>query len=321
MKKVTIVGITSSGKTCYFYGMMRTMTRGIHGFALRLMNTDDFDKINQGMKRLADYRMDLSERFPQPSGDIERYDMELMYNYNGLTEFQWTDYPGEITQKSTKQFIELLDDTSCLLLCVDGELIQGTGDDIEDIIGDINMASGMALNSALLQAANKNGSLPPVCVVVTKYDKVSPELRSEDSMTEIIRGVFPNLFHAGNGGTMVMICPVSLGADIMNGGRLRPKNMEKPICFANYVMVLEAMRNYISAKNAEIEKKNAAIQEYNSKGFFGRLISTRPQPMTEEEKQVIESMLSSMKEILASLRGEIDIFKLYVNGEKTDWPE
>ena len=178
----------------------------------------------------------------------------------------------------------------------------------------------MELNSALLQAANLNKRLPPICVIITKYDMVSPELRNKETIAEIIRGVFPNLFNAGNAGTMVMMCPVSLGADILQGGRLRPKNMEKPICFANYVMILEAMRNYIEKNNADIQKRNIAIEEYNQKGIIGKIITPKPTPLTEEEKKTIESMLDSMREILASLRGEIEVFDLYVNGEKVEWP-
>lgn len=64
------------------------------------------------------------------------------------------------------------------------------------------------------------------------YDLVSPALRNIESITNIVKNVFPYLFRERAG--IVSICPVTLGADIENHGGFEPKNVEKPILFAEY---------------------------------------------------------------------------------------
>lgn len=321
MKRITIVGVSNCGKTCYFYGMMRTMIDGMHGFQLRLMNPDDFIKINQGIKRLSDISLPLSDRFPNPSSGVEKYDMELMYGFSGISQFQWVDYPGEYVSKLPGDFMAILADTSCLLVCVDGSLMQGTAADVEDIIDDIRNDCGREVNNALLQAANINGGLPPVCVIITKYDMVSQELKNEACVEEIIQGVFSSLFTQvdGKAQTEVMICPVSLGKDILSGGRMRPKYMEKPICFANYVIFMEELRNYIATVQTDAQARQAAIDAYNNKGILERLISEKPVPLTPAQAQAIDAALADKNKTLDALRGELEAFSHYVNGVKKDW--
>lgn len=351
MSKTVIVGITSSGKTCYFYGMLQRMMHGYQGFSIRVA-PKDFGSLRKGMKRLADTSLPLEERLPQPSSKQENYPMDLLYNLKKIDTFEWVDYPGELAEEGTEEFVNLLDGATCLLLCVDGEALQGEeldldevrtlldkiSDDnreevysqigrlefIKDIIDNIfNERGGMELCHALQQAESRyENGFPPVCIMVTKYDKVSPELRDMEIITNIMQESFPVLFHEGNGHTrMVTICPVTLGKELNNNGRLQPKNVEKPICFANYLIQTAVLENRVSQANDLVSKNQQEVAEYNKRSWLGKKLNPKPTPMTEEQKQAIQELLSRGKADLDALRSVIESLPLYINGVEAEWPD
>lgn len=323
MSKTVIVGITNSGKTCYFYGMLRKMMRGYHGFSIRVAEKD-FASLRTGIKRLGDTKLPVGERFPVPSSMQEEYEMDLLYNLKKLDSFKWVDYPGELAESGNEEFINLLDGATCLLLCVDGTAIQGTEDNIDDIVDSIyNDKGGLELCNALQQAERKyENGFPPVCILITKYDEVSPELRNMELLTEIMKESFPILFHEGNGKSrMVTICPVTLGKEIMEGGKLDPKNVEKPICFANYLIQASILENVMQQAKSFITVNQQEVEKYKRKNVLHRLISKKPEPLTEEQKQAIGELINKGKEDLDALRGVIEALPLYINGVKTDWPD
>lgn len=322
MNKITIVGRSGSGKTCYFYAMMNALTRGRHGFALCLKNRNDFLMINQGMKRLKNSRLPLKERWPKATNTVETFDMELTYCTRPIAQFQWTDYPGELLSVSSAKFIEILKDTSCLLVCVDGGLMQGGEEDIGDIIGDIKIDCGLELNNALLQAADVNGGLPPVCVVITKYDLVSPALSTAKCQERIVKGVFGSLFRAGlKADIECTVCPVSLGREIALGGKLEPKNIEMPMFYANYILLMQELRDVVASAKADADLRDKAVAAWNNSGVIGRLLTPRPRPVTEEEKKAISEMLDKKKGVLDGVIKEFNGMHRFVNGKETPWPQ
>lgn len=323
MSKTVIVGITSSGKTCYFYGMLRQMMRGYQGFSIRVAQKD-FGPLRKGIKRLGDTSLPLAERLPDPSSKQENYTMDLLYNLKKIDTFEWVDYPGELAEDGTEEFVNLLDGATCLLLCVDGKAIQGSEPDVADIVDNIyNELGGLELCNALQQAERRyENGFPPICIMVTKYDEVSPELRNMDIITSIVKGSFPILFHDGNGhNRMVTICPVTLGKELNNNGRLQPKNVEKPICFANYLIQTAILENMISEANDLVSKNQQEVEEYHKRSWIGKILNPKPVPLTEEQKQAIYELLNSGKADLDALRSVIESLPLYINGTEREWPD
>ena len=324
MSRIVIAGTTTSGKTCYFYAMLRKMMRGISGFSVRVAEKD-YAQLRLAMKRLGDKTLPLAERFPKATSEQENYTMDLLYNLRAIDTFEWNDYPGEFAEIGDEKFLKLLENATCLLLCVDGSQIQGDMSDIEDIIDTIyNDAGGMDLCNILQQAERRNeGGFPPVCVMVTKYDKVSEELRNIETITEILVNCFPVLFTEGDTGKnrVVTICPVTLGKDLENNGPLDPKNVEKPICFANYLIQLRKLQEYIEKANSLLENDQKQKEQYKKRSFFGKIISPKPQPLTEEQKQAMKMLFEKGKKDLEAVRNMIVNLPLYLNGVKTDWPE
>lgn len=334
MSKVVIVGLTSSGKTCYFYGMMDKMMSGMGcaGFAIRTAGKD-FDKINSGIRWLSNTELPVDKRFPNASNAIECFDLDLLYYGRLVSSFEWVDYPGEDAEKSSENFMKILDGADCLLLCVDGMALQGTKDDIDSIVYTItHERDGRVINNALLQAlgTNPNG-FPPVCIMITKYDQVPKELKKTAILTEIMRRCFPLLFeplrnHQGVGHRIATISAVSLGKDIITGGRLDPKKVEEPICFASYIIQqrIAAQADREAAEDAEryIARKQQEVDDYKNLSLIDKLFNKKPKPLTEEQKTTIRALAKSDgQEDLEELKKMFSKLPLFIDGEKAEWDD
>lgn len=323
MTRVVICGITASGKTCYFYGMLRKMMMGHHGFIIRPQQKD-YTALRMGIKRLGDTKLPLEQRFPAPSAHMDCYTLDLLYNYKQLESFEWVDYPGEFVEQANTDFIQLLEGANCLFICVDGEVIQGDEGDIDEIVETlINDRGGFELNYALSQASEKNkDDLPPICIMVTKYDKVSPALRNKEAIRNIVGQVFTELFSPNSGGAtrMVTVCPVTLGKNLDEGAKLDPKGVEMPICFATYLLQLSQFVDLRDDVKGKLERFNHEIDSYNQKGFFKKIITPKPTlPMTKEDAEKIAVELKDRENDVEALRNAIEGMTLYVNGEETEW--
>lgn len=323
MSKIVIIGTSGSGKTCYFYGMLHKMQRGISGFSLRINDSDAYRKLRKGILSLGDARLPMDERWPDPSDKLEKYNLDLLHNMHKLDSLEWVDYPGEHVSDAEDAFIKLLDGANCLFVCVDGRLVQGDEDELDDIADDFYNESGMDICNALQRAEEKSGAaFPPVCILITKYDEVSPELQNTDLITQFVKKCFPILFHKGSGkDRMVTICPVSLGKDIAEGGKLRPKNVERPICFAAYLVQYALFKEMEAKAKGLISESEEKIKRYNNKGFFRKLVTPRPSGLSEEQKQAIAELINNSERDLDDLRAMVNVLPLFINGEETNWPD
>ena len=323
MSKIVIIGTSGSGKTCYFYGMLHKMQRGISGFSLRINDSEAYRKLRNGILSLGDSRLSMDERWPYPSDKLEKYNLDLLHNMNKLDSLEWVDYPGEHVSEAHDDFINLLDGANCLFVCVDGSLLQGDAEDLEDIADDFYNESGMDLCNALMRAEQKSGeAFPPVCILITKYDAVSPELQNMDLITKFVKSCFPALFRKGNGkDRMVTICPVSLGKDIAEGGKLRPKNVERPICFAAYLVQYVAVQETVKKYKDVLEMGDKLAKAYSEKSFFGKLITPKPRVLSEEERAAVIEFINTAEDDLKDLLSMVKVLPLFINGEETNWPD
>ena len=105
MSKIVIIGTSGSGKTCYFYGMLHKMQRGISGFSLRINDNKAYRKLHNGILRLGDVRLPMNERWPDPSDKLEKYNLDLLCNMNKMDSLEWVDYPGERASEAHDDFM------------------------------------------------------------------------------------------------------------------------------------------------------------------------------------------------------------------------
>lgn len=327
MGKIVILGTTNSGKTCYFYGMLRKMMVGIEGFSIRVADKD-FAGIREAIKRLGDVKLPIQQRFPPPSNRTDTYKLDLLYNLSTLEQFDWDDYPGENIESGMAQFAASMRDAHCLLLCLDGQGIGESAqdlepDEIEYLAEDMNERwGGLELNHALQDAERMNQSFPAVCVMITKYDKIPESFRNLETMTEVVKHCFPILFNVAQGGStrLVTICPVSLGKDLDQGARLRPVNVEKPMCFAAYLIQATKYRNYQENYTSRVNRDRKEAQEYEQLSFWGKLFTQKPTPLSDEEASSMQKLVSEGEANVRELRNRIIGLPLYKNGQKIEWP-
>lgn len=384
MSKIVIIGTTASGKTCYFYGMLRKLQRGVSGFSIRINEKSNYNKLREGMLKLGDTRLPLDERWPEATSAVETFKLDLMHNLRQLDSIDWVDYPGEHVLTMENAFIEQLNGADCLFVCVDGsklafdveryesiedeladieeelaedgttadvfrnvpggvskELLERYGEDRCAVLtqylinksDDFDQQSGMDLCNALAHAEkaatekaakdeNARKDLPTICILVTKADTLPEMLKDMDLLKLFLQLCFPSLFYPGKGNHRdVSICPVTLGKDISTGGKLHPKNVERPICLAAYLMQLAACKELGINVDNFINHHEQQAQAYNNAGFIGRIIRPKPRVLSEEEKATLRTLVESANEDLNELREMISVVPRYIDGIKSSWAD
>ena len=128
--RFTILGETGSGKTCYLLGMYYEMSMGEAGYTVVATNEEDDAKLAERYERLKDKARGQS-RFPDPSDQMQKYNFVLAYDYEGIVDFEWVDYPGGWLDVRERRKLSSREDynevkksilsSAALFICIDGE--------------------------------------------------------------------------------------------------------------------------------------------------------------------------------------------------------
>ncbi len=331
MSRILICANTLSGKTTFMYGMFHQMMKGIYGFTL--VPKEHFARFNRQCKRIGDTSLPLSERFPAPSDSMEEYRFILKYNLKTVDEIQWIDYPGNLLEEDednpdNARLMDYLNGTDCLFLCVDGSHFNH--ETKEGILSAIHReGGGMELNFLLNRAAadrqtGEDRPLPPVCLIITKYDLVEPQKRSGDFLVEILREAFPILFvpSSAGGGRLVSVCPVTLGKDISRGGRLEPKNVEKPFCYLTFLRQAEELRRRRRELD-RLEERTRPFRKIAEKHRGYRKIMERlPRmvwPAAEGDIRRMEAEYRQAEADLRQMKESLQNMALFCGGRELPW--
>ncbi len=332
MSRILICANTLSGKTTFMYGTFHQMMKGIYGFTLTPKY--HFAQFNRQCKRIGDTRLPLNERFPAPSDRIEEYTFILKYNLKTIDEIQWIDYPGNLVEEDEDnpdnvRLMEYMDGADCLFLCVDGAHFNH--DTKNGIINAIHCdGGGMELNFMLNRAAvdaktGKDRELPPVCLIITKYDLVEPDKRNEEFLVDILKEVFPILFYPGTGqrGRLVSVCPVTLGRNISQGGKLEPRNIEKPFCYLTFLRMAAALRQYrenMEQMKAELLRRRDREEGHSRRRLIRRLLTRGSGcQVTEEELGRMVETCCRLERDLTDMKRSLQNMALFDNGQQIPW--
>ncbi|MCX7922074.1 MAG: hypothetical protein N3B21_08705 [Clostridia bacterium] len=311
--KITMVGLSGSGKTCYLAGMYNIMSCGLKGFTL----SADWDTDNE-LEALWETLRDSSKgekRFPAPSDEVRNYDFKLKYGMKEIMTFKWLDYPGDSLRASSdtedvKKFKEYLKESSCLFICVDGKAFS---EEVEDPAYYIRSELGAKRYMHILnEFESVNKRIPPIVIVVTKFDLCK---RSGEEVKDIIKEVFSPLFTEPNGyDKLVSIIPVTLGKNIAeNGGtgKLEPKNIYLPVAFGIYCAIQGYVNDLIS-KNTNKLSELSGIRD----SFFGKMFKGDTIKGLESEIQLNADEIKKMEQDAARLSGELlnSNIPVYLNG-------
>ena len=74
-----------------------------------------------------------------------------------------------------QELTDIVKNSTCILICVDGTWLSSDKDKCVKNIQD----KGYAVNEFLDKYRDSNGILPPICIVITKYDKCDSRYETE----------------------------------------------------------------------------------------------------------------------------------------------
>jgi Double-GTPase 2 len=317
--KITMLGNSGAGKTCYMLGMYATMSLGVKGFTFATRDMDVDLELRDAWDQIIE--TEDEKRWPDPTTQTTPYEFDFCYGLDELMGFDWVDYRGGALKVSSKDpqyqsevqgLINHLQHSDCIFLCISGEHLVGK---TENNVAGVQRKTGydrMLQFIRRLQISD-NTSKPAIVIVLTKYDLVPEE--KEDSITEIIKDMF-NPFFTNGGNWLTMICPVTLGIDLSENsasGEIEPQNIHLPVTFAIYCAYKKLL------DGLQKQERDANTRLGKGPGFWETLTGEGKYKRTKEEieryKKRIEEMDRKMKLLVRELIGETVI---YLNGEEVE---
>ena len=275
INKFTILGETGSGKTCYLLGMYYEMTMGVAGYTLTTQNPDDDKNLTVRYEMLNDKQRGQS-RFPDPSDSMQKYNFNLQYAYENILPFEWIDYPGgwldpkfKDTNNQQYQAVEKnIKESDMLFICIDGANLTGSSPNRK--IRNVKSKCGRNISPYL---AEFNGKLPPIAMIVTKFDMCEADTDAGE-VKEIIEEAFEGLFQRDD--VFIAIVPVSLGATLQDdsySGDLDPLNIHLPILMGinfSLIKMLEYGRYLIEDAKSNIRVADSIKRDEEDSFFLWR---------------------------------------------------
>lgn len=315
--RITMLGASKSGKTCYMLGMYAVMREGVEGFTFttrdedpdRDMDLDLSERWEQIVRETGD------KRWPAPNDNkTEEYAFDFTYGLSRMIGFDWIDYRGGAlkdtpTAADVQELKRHLNASSAVLLCVSGEHLVPGGS------RPVSMEADTPRMLKFLKEALQSQSEPPaIGIVITKFD-LCREIE-EEALLDRVRDLFSPLF-VPDQGWLVMVCPVSLGnalAEDLESGVIEPRNVHLPVAFAVYSAFRRGqseVEQWISSKEEEIESlRGGWLRTWWNRG---RLDSgNRERETLLKQREAIEKKLRLLTDDL--VRGA----RFYYDGERVE---
>ncbi|MDJ1182535.1 TRAFAC clade GTPase domain-containing protein [Roseofilum casamattae] len=315
--KITMLGTTGSGKTCYMIGMYAYMAIGYNGLTFHAKNLDLDLELSNRYDNLVDNKGE--DRWPPPTqlGESKNYVFSLNYGFKPVIDFEWWDYRGgalkdQENKEDTQALFKNIKDSSSLFISISGEYLkdQKGAQKLRSAVRRVNTLINKLLSSRSISPENPY----PVAVVVTKFD-LCKDL-SKEEIIDRVQGLFQGFF-TENSGFFVMICPVSLGlelADNPSQGQIEPINLALPVFFAVYS---EFKQQYVARKN-KLSSEKTKVSNLQT----GRIRQWFKRSEIRDGKERIKSLGNEIEEEiepkLRLLCRELRKVTLFLNGQEVE---
>lgn len=309
--KFTILGETGSGKTCYLLGMYYEMSIGVAGYNLAAESEEEDSNLARRYEMLKDKSLGQN-RFPDPTDNAQKYTFDLLHSYEWLNDFEWIDYPGgwldpKLKDPGSKQIAELnknIEESSTLFICIDGANL--VGNNIREKIRKVKTRCARNISPYL---GKFNGNLPPIVMLVTKYDMCQYDTSPEE-IKEIIENSFENLFMRDN--VFVSIIPVSLGATLEDdsySGDLDPINVHLPILMGVDFALIDTLNYGKSVIENDLAYRNeikAEIKDEKNSFFLYRWFFGKDTDAMEKTQREVEENINKNSEICRHFKASLN---------------
>ncbi len=229
--KITMLGGSGSGKTCFMLAMYNIMSSGVDGFTFSTDDWDDGIDLEEAWYKL--YDGTAIDRWPKGTADSRSYKFALNYGAKRLQTFEWLDYRGGA-------LIGRSDDSG--LGTLKAHLAGSYGVFIVvpcDILIQNDTRAGHRMHISrivqLLTETSNSGNQPVVSLVITKVDIWTNKFGrgQQEKLINQLRELFNPLFAKGGNWTVTII-PVTLGEDLCNNpdsAQIAPNAIHLPVTF------------------------------------------------------------------------------------------
>ena len=172
--KYTIVGMSSSGKTCFLTAMYMRMATGVDGFTL-WTTEDTRRKYERDILALRKGEAGL-DRFPAATPNAENatklYEFRLIYDTKDIISFDVIDYAGGALLDGGPVYCQLklsMEESTAMFIFIDGASL--CDEDRTARKENVYYDCAMSVTPMIQDFADShNGQLPPIVFVVTKSD-------------------------------------------------------------------------------------------------------------------------------------------------------
>ena len=322
MEKITMLGTSNSGKTCFIYAMYDFMQKVRNGFTF-ITNDPDVDMdLNEGWESIA-----FDGVWPNGTDRTRFYDFTVMFKSRPIMEFSWCDYRGgAIMDRSTEQDVEELHnrifDSECLIVCVGADTIKAI------LSGDNRKGRDLVrLNNLIVRYAAKSQRRIPIIFALTKADLYT--VQDQNQLLGVIKSYFSALYEEG-AGWLFAVVPVTLGQfESSSGNEIRgivaPKNVHIPVMFFLHSIVKERIRDIQSKLNGMSSDKYKYRQEvkYNQgRTWWDKLwngdntdsLNDKISSLSEEEKNM-SSQLEDLEQVFGSMKDMFKVCRIFYEGK------
>lgn len=319
--KITMLGTSGAGKTCYMLGLYATMQFGIQGFTLSATDMDEDLRLTNAWENLVEEEGE--DRWPPPTGmEPVKYEFNFSYGLRRLISFDWLDYRGGALQDvSTSTDVPILtsrlQQSDCVFLCVSGEHLS-EGDLSETKLRSNARKAGvqrMTLFLDKLAEDLKDHQKPfPIVIVITKADLCLK--RGKEAIIEDLKKMFGSLFMQ-NHDWLIMICPVSLGktlGDNSDTGEIDPKFLHLPLVFALYAK----FREYMMTEQERINQNRIRLETLGQGNWFQKMLSGDEVRSTAASLESSQSQLQDIQKKMALLAQELQDTQIYLGGKEIE---
>lgn len=324
MEKITMLGVSTSGKTCFIYAMYDFMQKVQNGFTF-ITNDPDVDMdLNEGWESIA-----FDGIWPPGTEQTSFYDFTVLFKSRPIMEFSWCDYRGgATTERSSQQDVEELHkriyDSECLIICIGADTIKAILDNDNRKGREL-----VRLNHFISRFAATKQRRVPVIFTLTKADLYTTQ--DQKQLLGVIREYFSALYEQGSG-WLFAIVPVTLGqfeessiGDNSIRGKVAPKNIHIPVMFFLHSILKERIRDIqdkLAGISSDKNKYRQEIKHNQGRSWWDKLwngdntpkLNTQIRNLNDEEKN-ISSQLESLEQAFSNMKDMFDVCKIFYEGQ------
>ena len=312
-EKISLYGLSRSGKSCFIYAMSQALSQGIELADGEIMNVITPDP-RQMLRLYNAYDGMINGSWPKGTDKSFVYNFNVLKSLALLTTIDVEDYRGgllqdldEDAQEEQNELYNSFNQSSVLLFFIEADVIKAKN--TPQAI--LNFGQFASMYTKYLNESN-NGAQTPVMVVITKADLLTQQELAQ--AYETVKDKWRFLF--GRGGVLEGELDI----------RATAGNLSIPILFSLYHVMgqkIEASVGKISETESSLNRANGQLNHELSRSSFARFFINKETSIRNQidahkanlgrETEILQKLNSSMAAIKEFLLSGAQI---YINGER-----